>query len=327
MNKLFKNNLNLSCTKLIRKDSISVKKDIKCKNMNIGIVVLNYKNYQLTSECVENLVNLGIDAHIVIIDNCSPNESYLKLKNKFDLYPYVDVLKSDKNGGYAAGNNVGARYLINQYNVDAVSILNPDIMISYNSFFENLYKKLFRDDDYAVISGICIQNEIFNMGYCCWKLPSAGELLKLRFRALHKKTRLKLPLISKVISEGLIQTDCLVGCCFMIKSKYLQQIGYFDEHTFLYNEENILGWEIKNLNKKEILSINDYFYHNHLDSDQSPKSLKDKLKNEKYDFQSTQYLLKKNYPKWSLSIYKLIHCLNIIYLSFMYLIKNKLLKK
>lgn len=295
--------------------------------MNIGIVILNYKNYQLSAECADHLLKIGVNARIVIVDNCSPNESLDELNKHFKNKSNVDIIGNKNNGGYAAGNNIGAKYLIEHYQIDAVCILNPDISIPYKEFFNHLYKKLFSDEQYAVISGICVQNDDFNMGYSCWSIPTAGELLKLRTRVLHKKSRLQLAVISKIISEGVISVDCLVGCCFMIKSSSLEKIGYFDENTFLYNEENILGLDIKSIGQREVLSINDYYYHNHHDHSEKPKTLKEKLQNEYYDFQSTSYLLEKYYPHWTINVYKVIHKSNLLYLSLMYLFKNKLLKK
>ena len=42
----------------------------------------------------------------------------------------VDVIQSDKNGGYSYGNNYGAFYLIDKYMVDILVIANPDVEFS-----------------------------------------------------------------------------------------------------------------------------------------------------------------------------------------------------
>lgn len=73
--------------------------------MNIAIV-LNYKNYSQTIECAQILIEAGMD-RIIIVDNASPNNSYLFLKKNFNRSRQVFVVESEKNGGYAEGNNFG----------------------------------------------------------------------------------------------------------------------------------------------------------------------------------------------------------------------------
>lgn len=63
--------------------------------------------------------------HIVIVDNLSPDGSFRQLQSMAG--GKVDVIQSDKNGGYSYGNNYGAVYLIDKYMVDILVIANPDV--------------------------------------------------------------------------------------------------------------------------------------------------------------------------------------------------------
>ena len=183
------------------------------------------------------------------------------------------------------------------------------------------------NDKYALISGICIQNESFNMHYSGWKLPTGMDLIKSRCYLIHTKTRLDLPFKSKVTSEGVIEVGVLVGCCFMIKTTVIKEIGYFDEGTFLYNEENILGWQIKNIGMKEVISIDDYYYHNHQEESAIiHKTFKDKCKLERLYYPSTAYLLSKYYDKKVCMLYEVVHKMNMIHLVLSYA-KDKILRR
>lgn len=60
------------------------------------------------------------------------------------------------------------------------------------------------------------------------------------------------------------ETDCesINGCCFVIRRSFLNEIGLFDEGTFLYHEEIILGKQIKNVGKKACFVTTTTVIHN-----------------------------------------------------------------
>lgn len=58
----------------------------------IGIVILNYCTWEKTLSCVESIYNTYLGAkEIIIVDNQSPNDSFLQLKNKYNTNEYKDV--------------------------------------------------------------------------------------------------------------------------------------------------------------------------------------------------------------------------------------------
>ena len=103
----------------------------------VGIVILNYMTYELTINCLDNLNNMEYNNFfVVVVDNLSPNNSYEKIfeyiskgKFKYDIY----LLKSDKNGGYSYGNNLGVKKAEN-LKADYILIMNNDIFIKENNF-------------------------------------------------------------------------------------------------------------------------------------------------------------------------------------------------
>jgi len=50
-----------------------------------------------------------------------------------------------------------------------------------------------------------------------------------------------------------IDCDSINGSCFVVGSAFLEEIGYLDEGTFLYEEEIILAHQIHTLGKKACL--------------------------------------------------------------------------
>ena len=81
--------------------------------MKTGFVVVNYNDYETTEKIIKNIYNYKIIDKIVIVDNCSTDDSLTKLEELSDKK--ISIIKSDKNGGYASGLNIGAKYLIKKY--------------------------------------------------------------------------------------------------------------------------------------------------------------------------------------------------------------------
>jgi GT2 family glycosyltransferase len=77
----------------------------------LSAIVLNYLNWEQTIDAVEDLLaqrEAALD--VVIVDNASPNDSLEQLKQRFGRNQRVAILVSAHNGGYARGNNHGARW-------------------------------------------------------------------------------------------------------------------------------------------------------------------------------------------------------------------------
>lgn len=55
----------------------------------------------------------------------------------------------------------------------------------------------------------------------------------------------------------------VVSSLFVIRTEILKSVGYFDERTFLYGEENILALKLKRIGLNNYILLNDKFSHVH----------------------------------------------------------------
>lgn len=102
----------------------------------------------------------------------------------------------------------------------------------------------------------------------------------------------------------------------------MQEIGYFDEDTFLFEEETILGWKLRNANKKVCVVKEANVLHEN--SVSIKKSIKSQRKTRKILLDSEMvYLL--NYlkcDKVQSTIYRFIYHLAGIEREIVSLLKN-----
>ena len=99
------------------------------KEPSVLIVVLNYNTFELTIRFLHELkTKLAYRNYsIFVIDNNSPNESARVLEEQSRIIGYT-FFANERNTGYAAGNNIGIRYGINN-GFDYSWILNNDVIL------------------------------------------------------------------------------------------------------------------------------------------------------------------------------------------------------
>lgn len=233
--------------------------------MKCGLVILNYKDYKITRNLLEAVKDYPEINHIAVVDNNSPNESYEVLKQYES--DKITVLKSDRNGGYSYGNNIGIRHLIKNFSPDIIGIANPDVIFS-NDYVKKIKKLFTKYNEYAVITGL----ETTKDGNIVLLFPdrdaeTAYAILKQELKATvstfskiwHKIFRGK-PSHNTVwenyVDEKLRKGSELIpvwkvhGAMFFVRVSDFQKIGLFDENIFMYREEEILAFRIHSIYKE-----------------------------------------------------------------------------
>ncbi|MBO4910918.1 MAG: glycosyltransferase family 2 protein [Lachnospiraceae bacterium] len=263
---------------------------------DVVVLILNYRSSALTIGCAENVMNLGSNISIVIVDNNSNDQSFDVISKRFEKDENVHVIASNENKGYASGNNFGFRYIKN--NISAakyVLLLNPDIIVpSYETIYR-MRQALVCDNELGLVSCQIIYNDLWR-GFSDfgWQLPSfkhlvwAGTFLsRLFLRNINNAYS------AVQITDKIAKVDVVSGCCFMSNLDILCDVDYLDERTFLYFEETILAKKLKAIGKTEGIILDQFVYHNHQEKDKSLKNYKKKLFDRK-----TFHASKKVYTKY-----------------------------
>lgn len=253
----------------------------------VSLIVLNYNDYDTTTKFIKLALPINNINHIIVVDNHSSDASLEELDKL--CCDKVELIVTPENKGYANGNNYGAFYAIKKYKSRYLIIANPDIIIS-----EKTIKYLL---DFA--------KNVKNLGCvtCVMKcasdikLPIASRLPKYRDCLLENLIVLKkimgnsLEYASTSFESKIVDVDVLPGSFFMIESDVFQKIGGFDEQTFLYYEENILAYKLKQIERKNYLLTEESYIHNHsITINKNISSVKRRLE---IAFESRYYYCKK----------------------------------
>lgn len=219
----------------------------------IACIVLNYNDSRTTENYIKFAKNLEIYDYIIVVDNCSPDNSYerlLKLQER-----KVIVCKTAKNGGYGAGNNYGVK-LAKRLGCSIALISNPDVVYT-RKCVQHMVDFLEKNDDYAVVAPIQYNGySKQKLKNTAWSLPNytsyvIGSLYILRHFLSTKRYNL---------SHNL-QVDCVTGAFLAVKIKEFLEAGAYDEKIFLYCEESTLGYRLKQKGYKTYLLVDEKYDH------------------------------------------------------------------
>lgn len=200
----------------------------------LGFVVLTYCSWQETRECVESIIDTyKKPKKIIVVDNASPNNAYAEMQKAFkgDRYAEVSMVKSETNGGFASGNNIGIAEC-QKYGIKYAVVTNNDV-----AFNEGTIAKL-EEDIIKHKNAVQIAPKILNVENKTMTLPwkrhqSIIQFVGLKSAAEHMYTENEL--------NGLQRVYMVSGCCFIIDIAKFKNMGAFDEGTFLYMEEGTVS--------------------------------------------------------------------------------------
>lgn len=187
----------------------------------VGVSIVNYCSAEQTVQCVRALQAQTHPLHaIVVVDNASPDDSLTTLQRAL---PEVAVLASERNGGYAAGNNLGLRQLWTA-GCDYFWIVTPDVIVKADTL-ARLLAVIEPRTDVGIIGPVIQAGDQFI--YASRVAPQLG------FFASHSVCN---SAESRQLPD-LIESDYADGGVILIRRAVLDQIGLLREDFFLYYDE------------------------------------------------------------------------------------------
>ena len=70
----------------------------------ISIITVNYNGYVDTCAMIDSVISIKFDAEIIVVDNGSKEDEASSIASR---YPFVKTIRSERNLGFAGGNNLG----------------------------------------------------------------------------------------------------------------------------------------------------------------------------------------------------------------------------
>jgi GT2 family glycosyltransferase len=161
----------------------------------------------------------------------------------------ITLIKSERNAGMGAGNNIGATTAKGEY----LLILNPD-----TELHKDALKTMFDYLKANVQTGLVGPKLIYPDGerqVSCYRYPNILlPFLRRTILGRFNKKYLDSYLMNNANLDEIQRVDWLMGSCFLLKKELFDQLGGFDERFFMYFEDtdlckriNDIGLEVRYL--------------------------------------------------------------------------------
>lgn len=229
-------------------------------DVKTGVVILNYNSHDLTVELANRLIDYSAVDYVCVVDNNSNDNFDVDFHNQ-----KISYIKSDTNGGYNAGNNIGLKYLIREKKCKYVFIANPDVLFE-NGAIANMVKRFESDSKLVLLSTkrYGYENSIIHQYFDfptyrrsvrgCFFLTRMGNQKNKNFKQNFE--------IDHAVN-GIRYVDAVPGAFFGLRSSFVEEIGYLWEGIFLYGEEIIVGRQAFEKGYKAGIINSDTYIHNH----------------------------------------------------------------
>lgn len=251
-------------------------------------IILNYNDADTTISLIRRIINYHNVNKIIVVDNCSTDDSFLRLSQIKE--EKLIVLKSKVNGGYGAGNNLGVRYAYYNLNEKYALIANPDVYFT-EQLIDDLLNSFSINKNIAVSTAIQKNIEGHVIDDIAWEIPSINEYIFMDTRIYHKLNKKYDAKLLLSQNKKYQYVECVPGAMLMVDTNKFIECGGYDENMFLYCEETLLGIKMKQAGYLTILLCNKAYDHMH--SVSVNKTIKSKIEQYKLVVKNRIYLIDK----------------------------------
>jgi GT2 family glycosyltransferase len=205
------------------------------KTQSPVVIIPNLNGGAELLEAVRSLTEQSMEAHIIVVDNASTDGSVEALEKK---YPTVEVIRNDKNHGYAGGVNPGFRRAI-ELGAEFAAPFNDDA-VADKRWLKQLveYMQAHPKVGAAAAKVITADKE---------RLDSTGEWYTV-WGLAYPRGRREYDLRKY---DGDTDIFAASGAASIYRIKALEEVGLLDEDFFAYYEDvdlafrlQLYGWKV-----------------------------------------------------------------------------------
>lgn len=286
--------------------------------MDVSIIIVNYKTYNLTKDAVESVLNtVNSSFEIIIVDNNSQDGSYEKLRNIFSEEintGRIKTIQNPTNQGFAAANNLA----INISKGKFILLLNSDTIVKNGSIDDTLNYIKNHKDVGAIGCKIVLPNgELDKACKRTFPNPKNAFYRLFGFSKVDKNSQSNNYNLDNLDDDGVYEVDSLVGAFMLVRKETINKIGLLDEDYFMYGEDIDWCYRIKEAGWKVIYYGAVEIIHH---KGSSSKKQKSKLI---YEFYRAMYLFyNKHYKEKYSFLTRLMVYMGIVFLLLVKLFLN-----
>ena len=255
--------------------------------LKCACVILNYNDAETTAALVGRVRDYASIQKVIVVDNASPDGSYERLKALAD--DRVEVLQTGRNGGYGSGNNFGVRHAWEALGAKYALIANPDVVFGDDTL-ARLMALMAEHPDCAAITPVQLDREGRPIADKAWRIPTLFEYAMMDTRLFSGRIRRSNGYPPEYFQGEVTAVECIPGAFLMVDAEKFLDAGGYDENMFLYCEESMLAWRLKQKGYATLLANDLTYLHYHAVS--VSKSIRSALRQYRLIVKSRLYFMK-----------------------------------
>ena len=211
----------------------------------LAIIIVNYRTPGLTVDCLRSLapeVAANPGTRVVVVENGSGDDSGAKIKDAIDgnrWSAWCTLIVTEKNWGFAGGNNRGQERVMQEGGADYVLLLNSDTLVQPGCLKQTV--ELMEADRGIGLLSCRLLNKDGSAQNVCRKFPSPLRCVIGAFSLPWKMPRLfgwadceDLTWDRNTVARDV---DWLGGAFMLIRGEWLAKHKGLDERFFFYGED------------------------------------------------------------------------------------------
>jgi GT2 family glycosyltransferase len=198
------------------------------------VLVVTFNHRDVVPRCLDALrATIGPADEVIVVDNASADGTADLIAAR---YPWVRLVRSPRNGGYGAANNLGAGLARSEYLV----FLNPDA-VPLPGWLEGLLEGLVPAADGGTPGGPDREADVLTTARLL--LAGAPERVdtfgnEVHISGITTSRGWGRPAGADTEPE---EVPAVSGACFALRRRLFQRLGGFDTRLFLYFEDTELS--------------------------------------------------------------------------------------
>jgi GT2 family glycosyltransferase len=253
---------------------------------DIAVILINYNSSEHSINCIRSIVEktaTNLKYQIIITDNCSEKEDYLKLKSYCEQASFsnLELHRSPINTGFGGGNMFGVQFAKAKY----LAFVNNDTLLKNDCL--SILKNTLEKNPIIGIGGAQAfkENGDFMISLDHFASP-IREIIGRKFLEIINPT--KYPKRKKRYTKPQ-KVNFIPGSFMFVNATDFNDVGGFDTNIFLYYEETDLCIRLAKKSKYAFLIPEAEFIHFHGASTGKSLAIKKELKI------SLLYIIRKHY--------------------------------
>jgi len=202
-------------------------------SIDISVVVVGWNARHYLELCLESLAKAPPrrSMEVLLVDNASTDGSVEMIEARF---PWVKLIKSSENLGFAKGNNVAIRQCQGRY----IALVNPDVIV-FPGCLDALADFLDKNPKVGNV-GPRVFNPDMSQQSTCRRFPTLWNNFTSATALATTFTKSRIFAGEHMwwfAHDRTIAVDVIVGCFSFIRHETLDEVGLLDEGLFMYGDD------------------------------------------------------------------------------------------